>query len=293
LGGAASLRRAGKSTGDGEAGGAHGGAETLTARILAPSGGEGHAGFLPVSDDGSLCSVASGPIASRPQDGTGRPRNNFATKRRRLARILHMRSHTLQPVCSQACRLCNQLAHCATYMQACRPPLQSVCKLVGLGCKPYASTQAACASNMQAGSPAHCYRLAHCVTFLQSCGLPSQSTQILATVCTRIAQLRNKFATKRAGFALSLHTHPLALQQACISGLWLCTQPALAAPHLQTVARTFCKLNGSWQHFTYGLHNFALCLQQSVRSLQPACIRLCVRARILHKAAFGFASGLH
>lgn len=177
-------------------------------------------------------------------------------------------------------------------MQTRRLPSQSACKLVGLWRHAHANSRGLVATHMQTRSPAHCIQPTHCAIRSQTAGFGVQTRRPLAILCMHVTQSRNKFATKRAGFATSLHTYALALPLACNGSLWLCTQPALAAPHLQTVARTSCKLSSAQQHFAYGLHKFALRLQQSIRSSHSACIRLCVRASILHMAAFGFALAL-
>lgn len=177
-------------------------------------------------------------------------------------------------------------------MQTWQHALQSACKLVGLWRHAHANSRGLVATRMQTRSPAHCNQPTHCAIRSQTVGLATQTRRPLAILCIDLTLLHLDLAYQPAGFATSLHTRALASRLACDGGLWLCAQPASAAPHLQTVARTFCKLNGSWQHFAYGLHKFALRLQQSVRGSPRSCTRLCVRASILPMAAFGFASGL-
>lgn len=177
-------------------------------------------------------------------------------------------------------------------MQTWQHALQSACKLVGLWRHAHANSRGLVATRMQTRSPAHCNQPTHCAIRSQTAGFGMQTRRPLAILCIDLTLLHLDLAYQPAGFATSLHTRALASRLACDGGLWLCTQPASAAPHLQTVARTSCKLSSAQQHFAYGLHKFALRLQQSIRGLQPACIRLCVRATILPMAAFGFASSL-
>ena len=177
-------------------------------------------------------------------------------------------------------------------MQTWQHALQSACKLVGLWRHAHANSRGLVATRMQTRSPAHCNQPTHCAIRSQTAGFGMQTRRPLAILCIDLTLLHLDLAYQPAGFATSLHTRAFASRLACDGGLWLCTQPASAAPHLQTVARTSCKLSSAQQHFAYGLHKFALRLQQSIRSSHSACIRLCVRASILHMAAFGFALAL-
>lgn len=221
--------------------------------------------------------------------GTGRARAQLTYKARKFATGLQQSICGLHPAHNKAHQVCTQHTLSATSMQTVKPAMQDRCNSAILGCKIGASLWCRNARSVHICSTVVCYRLAQCVYSVQTVELLLQTQRILAILCNDLTSVCIQHTHTPTKFASGLHMHPQNATYFAFGSRQACIQHTYTPHQVPTVMLTTCKINGSWQHFAYGLHNFTSNLQQSVCSSHLACIRSHQLHPRLAYALFGFA----